>query len=113
MDEITEKYLRKLTKSDAKKVSELHNNQHGVPGMIGCLDCMHVPWEHCPNYLRGQHVGKEGVPTLVVEASCDYNLFFWHHDFGHAGAVNDLNIWERSKLHNLFWMAQLQKLILT
>ena len=53
IDEITEKYLRKLTKSDAKKVSELHNNQHGVPGMIGCLDCMHVPWENCPNYLRG------------------------------------------------------------
>ena len=76
IDEITEKYLRKLMKSDAKKVFELHNNQHGMSGMIGCLDWMHVPWENCPNYLHGQHVGKEGVPTLVVEASCYYNYFF-------------------------------------
>ena len=29
-------------------------------------------------------------------------LFFWHHDFGHAGALNDLNIWERSSLHKHF-----------
>ena len=101
-EEVMAKYLRKLTKCDAMKVSELHNNQHGIPGMIGCLDCMHVPWENCPNYLHGQHVGKEGVPTLVVEASCDYNLYFWHHDFGHAGALNDLNIWERSELHKSF-----------
>ena len=70
--------------------------------MIGCLDCMHVPWENCPNYLRGQHVGKEGVPTLVVEVSCNYILFFWHHDFGHTGTLNDLNIWERSELHKSF-----------
>ncbi|KAL7463487.1 hypothetical protein ACHAXS_005482, partial [Conticribra weissflogii] len=70
--------------------------------MAGCLDCMHIQWENCPNSLRGQHVGKEGVPTLVIEASCNYNLFFWHHDFGHAGALNDLNIWDRSKLHKSF-----------
>ncbi len=65
-----------MKQSDAAKVSELHNKKHGVPGMIGCLDCMHVPWENCPNSLHVQQVGKEGVPTLVVEASCDYNLFF-------------------------------------
>ncbi len=26
--------------------------------------------------LCGQHVGKDGFPMLVVEASCNYNLFF-------------------------------------
>ncbi len=65
-----------MKQSDAAKVSELHNKKHGVPGMIACLDCMHVPQENCLNSLCGQHVGKEGLPTLVVEASCDYNLFF-------------------------------------
>ncbi len=100
--ELSQKFLRQMTKSDARNVAKLHKNQHGVNGMAGCLDCMHIHWENCPNSLRGQHVGKEGVPTLVIEASCDYNLFFWHHDFGHAGALNNLNIWDRSKLHESF-----------
>ena len=68
--------MRSMTQTDAAMLLELHKNKHRVPGMIGCLDCMHVPWENCLNSLCGQHVGKEGVPTLVVEASCDYNLFF-------------------------------------
>ena len=59
-----------------QKKSEIHNNQHGILGMIGCIDCMHVPWENYPNSLCGQYVGKEGMPILVVEASCDFNLFF-------------------------------------
>ena len=101
--DITAKFLRSLTKSNVKKVSKIHNNRHEVPGMIGCLDCMHVPWENCPSLLRGQHIGKEGMPTLVVEVSCYYNLFFWHYDFGHAGALNDLNIWERSARHKFFF----------
>lgn len=42
------------------------------------------------------------VPTLVIEASCDYNLFFWYHDIGHAAALNNLNIWERSNLQKSF-----------
>ncbi len=62
----------------------------------------HVPWENCPYSSRGQHVGKEGVPTLVVNASFDYYLFSWHHDFGHAGALNNLNIWERINLYQSF-----------
>ena len=48
-EELMLKFLRQLTKKDAKKISEIHNNQHGIPGMIECVDCMHVPWEHCPN----------------------------------------------------------------
>ena len=35
-------YLRTISRTNAKKVSQLHEEQHGVSGMIGCLDCMHV-----------------------------------------------------------------------
>ncbi len=73
--------MRPMTKSNAMRVSNLHYKMNGIKGMVGCLDCMQVPCEKCPNSLRGQHVGKEDVPTLVVETSCDYNLFlapwFW------------------------------------
>ncbi len=34
-------------------------NQHGVDGMVGCFDCMHVQWDNCPLPLCGIHVKME------------------------------------------------------
>jgi len=43
-------------------------------------------------------MGKEVMPTIVLEATSDYHLWIWHAAFGFAGALNDLNIWENSSL---------------
>lgn len=91
-----------MTRADARNVSELHRAVHGVEGMVGSLDCMHVQWKNCPVAWQGQFEGKEKVPTLVLEGMCDYNLFFWHHEFGSAGTLNDINIWDKSELHKAF-----------
>jgi hypothetical protein len=37
-----------------------------------------------------------------TEAMCDYNLYFWHHEFGAAGTLNDISIWDMSGLHKAF-----------
>ena len=100
--EIAEVYLRAMTKSDAKRVSEMHHQQHGVKGMVGSLDVMKVPWGNCPTGWRGQFQGKEGIPTFGLEAVADYNLWFWHDAFGFPGAINDINVWERSPLYKSF-----------
>ena len=100
--DFTSIYLRTMSRSDAKKVSQLHKEQHGVSGMIGCLDCMHVSWKNCPVAWQGQTTGKEKKPTIVLEAFTDYNLFFWHASFGWAGTLNDINIWDRSLLLKSF-----------
>ena len=97
---IREKYLRQMTKSDARKVEKMHSTQHGVNGMLGSIDVMQVCWENCPYEQRGQHIGKNGKPTLGLEAVADNSLWFWHSDFGFPGALNDINIWDRSELHN-------------
>ena len=47
----------------------------------------------------GQFSGKSKKPTVVLEATADYNLWFWHAAFGYAGALNDINIWDSSPLH--------------
>jgi hypothetical protein len=47
---------------------------------------------------HGQYKGKEGRPTLVVEALADFNLFAWHAVFGYSGMLNDLSIWDSSYL---------------
>jgi hypothetical protein len=41
-------YLQELARGDAKHVSQLHLDQHGVDGMLGSCYCMHVGWQLCP-----------------------------------------------------------------
>ncbi|MGH7954363.1 MAG: hypothetical protein ACREOZ_00205 [Gloeomargaritales cyanobacterium] len=93
------KYNRAMTKEDARRLSHLHHDVHGVAGMIGSLDCMHVSWKNCPVAYHGQYQGKERVPTIVLEAMADHNLWIWHAAFGFPGSLNDINIWDQSPLH--------------
>jgi hypothetical protein len=58
--------------------------------MIGSLDYSHFVWGNCPVAHHGQFQGKEGKPTIVMEAMCDYNLFAWHTMFGYSGVLMTL-----------------------
>jgi hypothetical protein len=98
-DDIRSKYLRKMSPVDAKRVERLHYEVHGIPGMAFSLDCSHFFWGKCPTSYHGQYKGKESGPTIVVEAGCDYNLWFWHCVFDYVGTMNDINIWDSSVLH--------------
>jgi hypothetical protein len=101
-DELTSIFLRSMSRADAKSVSQIHLERHGVAGMIGSLDCMHIGWKNCPVAWQGQYCGSKGKPTLVLEAFADYNLWIWHASFGSAGTLNDINIWDRSPLLQAF-----------
>jgi Plant transposon protein len=70
----------------------------GFPGCIGSIDCMHWEWKNCPSAWKGTFQGKEKSPTLVLEAIADNRTRFWHFNFGAPGALNDLNVLERSPL---------------
>lgn len=91
-------YFKSMTSSDARRVEAYHSTVHGVRGMIGSLDCSHVVWGNCPVAHHGQFQGKEGKPTLVVEAMVDHSLYVWHAVFGYCGTLNDLTIWDSSLL---------------
>lgn len=101
-EELTSVFSRRMTRSDARRVSLMHEAQHGVQGMLGSLDCMHVCWKNCPVAWQGSQMGKSGKPSIVLEAFADYNLWFWHHSFGWPGSLNDINIWNRSCLLKSF-----------
>jgi len=101
--ELWERYLRIPTREDARRISLLHQLVHGVVGMLRSLDCMHVPWKNCPVAYQGQYTnGKQGHPTIILEAVADYNLWFWHVAFGFPGSYNDINVWDNSPLHKAF-----------
>jgi hypothetical protein len=98
-DEICNKYLWNMSPADAKRVEKMHHDAHGVHGMAFSLDCTHFSWGKCPTKFHCQYKGKEKTPTVVIEAGCDYQLWFWHCVFGYVGTMNDINIWDSSKLH--------------
>jgi hypothetical protein len=92
-------YMRYPSKGDVKRVTDLHADVHGVPGMLGSLDCLHVYWKNCPVAWQGQFKnGRYKYSSVVVEAMVDHNLWFWHASIGHAGTNSDTNIWDVSPL---------------
>ena len=97
-----EEYLRLPSRSDVANILYLHEKKHQVKGMLGSLDCMHIHWKNCPVGWQGTHRGKEKRSKLVLEAACDYNLWFWHTFFGCPGAMNDINILHVSPLFDAF-----------
>jgi hypothetical protein len=83
---------------DARRLSGMHFIFHGVPGMVGSLDCMHVGWWLCPVAYQGHYQGKEGKPTLILEVVADFNTWLWHSSFSSPGSLNDINVWDWSPL---------------
>ena len=94
-----EEYLRLPTERDLQNITALHQRQHGVPGMVGSLDCMQTKWKNCPLGWQQSFKGRsKGMSTIVMEAACDYNLWFWHAAYGFSGSLNDCNILSLSPL---------------
>jgi hypothetical protein len=90
-------YLREPNKEDVERLQKA-NAKRGFPGMLGSIDCMHWGWKNCPTAWAGQYKGKEGAPTVVLEAIASYDLHIWHAFFGTPGVCNDINILDRSPL---------------
>jgi hypothetical protein len=95
-------YLSQPTATDLKNIIMLHKRKHKVCGLMGSLDCTHVVWKNCPKAWEGSFKGKEKKTTIVLEAACDYNHYFWHASFGYPGSLNDVNILRFSSLYKSF-----------
>ncbi|GKA40932.1 ALP1-like protein [Tanacetum coccineum] len=94
-----EKYLRKPTLVDIENLYALHEEKHGLPGMLGSIDCMHWDWKNCPKALAAQFKRRDHkYPTIMLEAVADQRLWIWHAYFGVPGANNDLNVLYGSSL---------------
>ncbi|KAJ9551087.1 hypothetical protein OSB04_015132 [Centaurea solstitialis] len=94
-------YLRKPTASDIQRIYAMHEQVHGLPGMLGSIDCMHWAWKNCPVAWRGQfHRGDHAGPTVILEAVASYYEWIWHAFFGVPGATNDIIVVNQSPVFN-------------
>ncbi|XP_035829946.1 uncharacterized protein LOC118479503 [Helianthus annuus] len=91
--------LRTPTWENLQKIYEVHNAEHGLPGMIGSIDCMHWRWDNCPTAWRGQHTrGDQKGPTIFLQAVASQDLWVWSAYFGVVRPCNDINVFEQSPL---------------
>ena len=59
---------------------------------------MHWAWKNCPAGWAGQFEGKEKTPTIILEGVASKSLRFWYAFVGTPGALNDINVLNRSPL---------------
>ena len=95
-------FLCRVSHQDAVHILEMDEEHHGIAGMFGSLDSMHVRWRTSPFALQGAYIGKEKYSTIVLEAVAYHNLWFWHTTFGFAGSCYNINILDASLLHKNF-----------
>ncbi|CAM9849583.1 unnamed protein product [Hapterophycus canaliculatus] len=81
---------------DLNKVEEIFR-KCGFPGAVGSTDCTHFKRDGCPFSEHRLHSGKEGYPTVVVEATCDHSGRIIAATKSYPGAENDKTIIARDK----------------
>jgi hypothetical protein len=59
-------YPWQMSRADAKRLSDMHSFHHGIPGMVGSIDCMHVGWQLCPVAWQGEFEGAKKDPHLSL-----------------------------------------------
>ncbi|GKA69271.1 ALP1-like protein [Tanacetum coccineum] len=90
---------RKPDVNDVRRLYDAHNRIHGLPGMLGSIDCMHWEWINCLKAWHGQF-GRDDkkYQIIMLEAVASYDLWIWHAFFRVAGANNDLTVLNHSPL---------------
>ncbi|XP_020242995.1 uncharacterized protein LOC109821221 [Asparagus officinalis] len=92
-----DEYLRSPTDEDTARLLAI-GKQRGFPGMLGSIDYMHWRWKNCPAAYYGMYTGHNHTHTIILEAVASYDLWIWHAYFGLPGALNDINVLERSSV---------------
>ena len=95
-----EEYLNRCPSTEEKEKIFQANAERGFPGCFASWDCKHFVWHRCPMRWAGRHAGhaEGGKKTLILEALADVNQYIWYSNFGDSGALNDLNVLDKSSI---------------
>jgi hypothetical protein len=63
-----------------------------LPGCMGSIDCVHVPWPKALASVRSWFVGKEGIPTVAFQVIVNHKRKILSVSQPHPGAHNDKTI---------------------
>lgn len=66
--------------------------KENLPGCMGSIDCVHIPWIKYLASVRSWFVGKEGVPTVAFQVIVDHSTRILSITKPHPGSNNDKTI---------------------
>ena len=94
-------YLHFSATNDIKLLFDHYANDHGFPGMLGILDCMHWKQANCLVVYHGQYTcGDHGFPSVIHEVVASKYICIWHAFFSSVGSLNDINVLNNSPIFN-------------
>ena len=67
-------YLRSPNNIDIARLLQT-GEQHGFPGMLGSIDCMHWKWKNCPTAWQGMYTSHCHEPTIILEDVTSQDLW--------------------------------------
>jgi hypothetical protein len=79
------------TVSEIRECVETYAEEN-LPGCMGSVDCVHVPWPKALASQRSWYVGKEGVPTVAFQVIVNHKRKILSVSMPHPGAHNDKTI---------------------
>ncbi|KAI3776682.1 hypothetical protein L1987_46470 [Smallanthus sonchifolius] len=92
-------FLRRPTSHDVAFLYNAHEEKHGIPGILGSIDCTHFVWRMCSTRLHGQYIRSDHqYTTIMLEAMASNDLWFWHVFCGPPGSNNDINVLQKSPI---------------
>lgn len=77
--------------AEVKACVDTYAREH-LPGCMGSIDCVHVPWPKAIASLRSWYVGKEGIPTVAFQVIVDHSRKILSVSQPHPGSLNDKTI---------------------
>ena len=64
----------------------------GADGVVGSLDCVHLPWGRCPAGLYNQCAGRYGHPTLGFEVAVSHDTRVLSCTQAAVGTISDKTV---------------------
>ena len=82
----------------AAMVPSRYHGTRGFPGVVGCIDCTHIPVKVSGVADRECYRDREGNLSLNVQAVCNHDLMFTNVVARWYGSVHDARIFDMSRL---------------
>jgi len=88
-------YLRAPTDDDIMPILAF-NEDRGFPGCTSSLHCRHWELNGSQKSAAGQHKGRSGKRSIVLETVCDHDPRVWHVFADSPESNNDINVLKQS-----------------
>jgi len=69
-----------------------------MPGVIGCIDGTSIPIRTPAHKLKSTYTNRHDIPSITLQAICDYNIKFLDVFTGTPGKIHDARVFALSDI---------------